>query len=60
MYTLYWGLKKISFTLYTYVLVKILQNGAKFTQKLTLSFKNYMKDLKNFRDKQWKVQKVEI
>ena len=30
MYTLDWGFKKIPFTLYTYVLGKILQNGAKF------------------------------
>ena len=33
-YTLYWGFNKISFTLYTYVLAKILQDGAKFIQKL--------------------------
>ena len=26
LYTLYWGFKKIPFTLYTYVLTKILQN----------------------------------
>ena len=26
----FWGFKKISCTLYTYVLVKILQNGARF------------------------------
>ena len=30
LYTLDWGFKKIPFTLYTYVLAKILQNGAKF------------------------------
>ena len=28
LYTLYWGFKKISFRLYTYVSAKILQNGA--------------------------------
>ena len=38
LYTLYWGFKKISFTLYTYVLAKILPKGAKF--KLTPAFKN--------------------
>ena len=27
LYTLYWGFEKIPFTLYTYVLDKILQNG---------------------------------
>ena len=33
LYTLYWYFKIIPFTLYTYVLAKILQNGAKFIQK---------------------------
>ena len=49
LYTLYWGLKKIPFTLYTYDLVKILQNGAKFIQKLTPGIKNPMGNLGNFR-----------
>ena len=49
LYTLYWGFKKIPFTLYTYVLAKILQNGAKFIQKLTPGFKNHMRNLDNFR-----------
>ena len=49
LYTLYWGFKKIPFTLYTYVLDKILQNGAKFIQKLSLDIKNHMADLSNFR-----------
>ena len=35
--------------LYTYVLPKILQNGAKLIQKLTPGFKNHMRNLKNFR-----------
>ena len=48
LYTLYWGFKKIPFTLYTYVLAKILQNGAKFIQKLTPGFKNHMKNLGTF------------
>ena len=43
------GFKKIPFTLYTYVLAKILQNGAKFIQKLTPGFKNHMRNLNNFR-----------
>ena len=30
LYTLYWDFKIIQFTLYTYVLAKILQNGDKF------------------------------
>ena len=30
LYILDWGFKKIVFSLYTYVLTKILQNGAKF------------------------------
>ena len=47
---LYWGFKKILFTLYTYVLAKILlQTGAKFIQKLTHGFKNHMRNLDNFR-----------
>ena len=36
-------------TLYTYVLGKIWQNGAKFIQKLTPGFKYHMKNLSNFR-----------
>ena len=48
-YILYWGFKKISFTLHTYVLAKILQNGAKFIQKLTPDFKNHVRNLDNFR-----------
>ena len=46
---MYWGFKKIPFTLFTYVLAKILQNGAKFIQKLTPGFKNHMRNLNNFR-----------
>ena len=45
----YWGLKKIQFTLYTYVSAKILQNGAKFIQKLTPGFKTHMRNFDNFR-----------
>ena len=48
LYTLYWGFKKISFTHYTYVLVKILQDGANFIQNLTPDFKNH-RSLGNFR-----------
>ena len=46
--SLYCGFKKIPFALYTYVLAKILQNDAKFIQKLTPGFKNHMRDLDNF------------
>ena len=49
LYTLYWGFKKIPFTLDTYVLAKVLQNGAKLILKLTLSFKNHIRNLNNFR-----------
>ena len=42
------GFKKLSFTLYTYVLVKILQNVAKFIKKLTPHFKNHIRNLDNF------------
>ena len=49
LYTLYSGFKKISFTLHTYVLAKILQNCAKFIQKLTPGFKIHMRNLGNFR-----------
>ena len=48
-YTLYWGFKKIPFTLYTFVLFKMLLNGAKFIQTLTPGFKNHMRNLGNFR-----------
>ena len=47
LYTLDWGFKKIPFTLYTYVLAKILQNGAKF-RYTKAGFKNY-RNLNNFR-----------
>ena len=49
LYTLYCSFKKITFNLYTYVLAKILENGANFTQKLTPGFKNNMRNLDNFR-----------
>ena len=49
LYTLYSGFKKIPFTLYIYVLAKILQDGAKFIEKLTPGFKNQMRNLNNFR-----------
>ena len=39
LYTLYWDFKIISFSLYTYVLAKILQSGAKFIQKTNSWFK---------------------
>ena len=35
--------------LYTYVLAKLLQNGAKFIKKLTPGFKNHLRNLDNFR-----------
>ena len=41
------GFKKIPFTLYPYVLAKILQNGAKF-RYAKAGFKNY-RNLNNFR-----------
>ena len=47
LYTLHWSFKKIPFTLYT--LAKILQNGAKFIQKLTPGFKNHMNNLDKLR-----------
>ena len=56
LYTLYWGFKEIPFTRYTYVSAKILQNGARFIEKLTPGFKIHMRN----SDKQWKIQKVEI
>ena len=49
MYTLYWGFRKFPFTLYTYALAKMLQNRAKFIQKLTPGFKNHMRNFDNFR-----------
>ena len=46
---MYWGFMKIPFILYTYVLIKILQNNAKFIQNLASGFKNHMCNLDNFR-----------
>ena len=48
LYTSCWGFKKVLFRICTYVLAKILQNGAKFIQKLTPGFKN-RRNLNNFR-----------
>ena len=48
-YTLYWNFKIIPFTLYTYVLAKILQNGVKFIQKANSWYKNHMRNLDNCR-----------
>ena len=58
LYTLDCGFKKLPFTLYTYVLAKILQNGAKF-RYVKAGFKSY-KNLNNFRQavespKSWNV-----
>ena len=49
LYTSYWDFKKIPFTLYNYAFAKLLQNGAKFLQKLTPGFKSHMINLDNFR-----------
>ena len=46
---MYWGFKKSPLTLYTYLLAKMLQNGAKFIQKLAPGFKNHMRNLDTFR-----------
>ena len=54
LYTLYWGFKKILFTLYTYVLTKILQNGAKFVQKLTPGFEASLYTL------YWSLKKIQF
>ena len=43
------GFEENSIYTLTYVLAKILQNGAKFIQKLTPGFKNHMRNLNNFR-----------
>ena len=48
-YILYWGFKKMSFKLYIYVLGKILQDRAKFIQKLTSDFKDHIRNLENLR-----------
>ena len=37
------------FTLYTYVLAKVLKNGAELIWRLTPGFKNYMRNLGKFR-----------
>ena len=49
LYTLYRNFKIIPFTLFTYVLARILQNGAKFIQKPTPGLKNHMRNLDNYR-----------
>ena len=49
LYTLYWDFKIFPFTLYTYVLATILQNGDKFIQRTNSWFKNQMRKLYNYR-----------
>ena len=44
---------------YSYILAKLSQNGATFILKLTLGFKNHMRNLENFRQAM-EVQKAEI
>ena len=52
-----WSSKKVLFTLYTYVLAKILQNVVNLgIQKLV----SKITGIWTTSDKQWKVQKVEI
>ena len=41
--------RKFRLRFYTYVLGKVSQNGATFIQKLPPGFKNYMRNLNNFR-----------
>ena len=49
----YWGKSPPSFDSFfdslTYNLAKLLQNGAKLIQKLTTGFKNYKRNLDNFK-----------
>ena len=50
--SLFDSLRWASFSLalhYAYVLAKLLQNDATFTQKLASGFKNHMRNLNNFR-----------
>ena len=49
LYTLYWDFKIIPFTVYTYVLAEISQNGAKLIQKTESWFKKSQRNLDNFR-----------
>ena len=49
LYTLCVGVSRKFHIHYTYVLAKILQNGANFIQKLTPGFKRYMTNLDNLR-----------
>ena len=59
-YILYWGFKKMLFKLYIYVLGKILQNGAKFIQKLTPDFKDHMRKLENLKKNSGKSKKLKF
>ena len=52
--------RKIQFTLYFYVLAKILQNDAKFIQKLTPGFKNHMRNLNSFGQAVESPQKLKL
>ena len=49
LYSLYWGFKIVPFTLYTYVLAKVLQIGAKFIQKTDSWFKKSHEDFGKFQ-----------
>ena len=51
VYTLCIGVsRKFHLNFYSYVLAKILKNGAKFIEKLTPGFKDRMRNLDNFRE----------
>ena len=60
LYTLFWAFKKIPFTLYTFVLAKILQNGVKFIQKLTSGFKNHKKEFGKLQTGSGKFKKLKF
>ena len=59
LYTLYQDFKIIPFAFYTYVLTKILQNGAKFIQKTNSRFKISHEEfgqLQTSSTKSWKLK----
>ena len=47
LYTFYWDFEIIPFTLYTYFLTKILQNGSKLIEKNGL--KNHTRNFENLK-----------
>ena len=60
MHNLYCELKTIPFTLYTYVVAKILRKGTKFIQNLTPGFKKAHEEFEQLQTSSGKSEKLKF